>query len=805
MRDDVKYAVKGFARAKTSAAVLLFSLAVGTGANVTLYSVLDALLFRAPEGVQDPARLTLVFTSQFNEAAYGYSSYPDYQSLAGESTTFESIAAFNDSGFERVALRNWLQRVRITEVSDEFFPTLQAAAHTGRLLEKGDAAAESPAAVISYRLWTALGKPGDVIGTLVRVGEREYTIAGIAPARFEGLQLARASEVWIPLTASQHSSRGDRRLSIVGRLKRAADLPDAQDELTRTSHLLAERYPETNRGTRSSAEAPRLLTVAPYSRIDPSARQQVVLIGFVVMGATGMLLLSACVNAGSLLLSRSAARRRELAVKLALGASRRLLVRQVVVESLMLSLAGAGVGLLLAYWTSGVLPSLFAPEEAEMLDTSLDAPLVAASIALACLAGAIFAIGPARHATDTADVEVLRADAGGISDRTAGGRLRTVVVVGQVALSTVLLIASGLLIQALRVALEGDLGPGGRGLAIALLRMPGDLRGEAAKGISYQAKAIEAVRKLPGARAAGWVATLPVGRAPTQVFHVEVAPTITETVEVDVNIASAGYFSAMRIPVIEGRNFGTEDGALARPVVIVNDLFARRHFSPTAVGRRLRDFDGTTFEIVGVVRSGKYRTLQEPPEPMVYFPLSQRHLGQLHLIMRTDQAADPMLGPMRATLESVDDRVTVIEMMTFEGHLAQALSLDRLATTIVVACALAALLLATVGVYGVIADAVRRRTAEIGLRIALGANRRQVLRLVFSEGLHLAVAGVVVGVAAAMLLRRAAGVFVHGLPAVDLVSLVVVPGVLALVVVSAAAIPTRRALRISPTIALRAE
>jgi putative ABC transport system permease protein len=206
-----------------------------------------------------------------------------------------------------------------------------------------------------------------------------------------------------------------------------------------------------------------------------------------------------------------------------------------------------------------------------------------------------------------------------------------------------------------------------------------------------------------------------------------------------------------------------------------------------------------------VARTARHRTLQEPPEPMVYFPLSQRHLGQLHLVVRTEHAAGPMLDPIRTALETLDPRVQVISMMTFEQHLTEALSLDRFATTTVLACGVAALFLATIGVYGVLADAVRRRTAEIGLRVALGANRAQVLRLVFAEGLHLTVAGVVLGGAAALVLKRIAAIFIFGLPPVNVTSLAAVPVVLVLVVIGAAAVPTTRALRISPTVALRAE
>jgi predicted permease len=532
----------------------------------------------------------------------------------------------------------------------------------------------------------------------------------------------------------------------------------------------------------------------------------VILISLVVFGATGLLLLSACVNAGSLLLSRSASRRRELAVKVALGANRGLLVRQVVVESLLVSVAGAGLGLLVAYWTAAVLPAQFAPEEAEMLDTSLDGAVVAVTAAFSCVAGALFAIGPARHATRTIDAEVLRADAGGISSRGGGGRFRTAVVSGQVALSTVLLIGAALLVQALSVALEGDLGPGGRGVSIALLRMPGALQGDVVRGIRFHDAAGRAAYKIPGAEAAGWVATLPLGRPVSQLLDVDVGrPGLTETLEVDVNVATPGYFHAMRIPLVEGRLFDAGDRALTKPVAIVNDILALRYFGAAAVGRHLRDPDGLVFEIVGVVRSGKHRTLQEAPEPMVYFSLSQRSPEYMHLVVRASGEPERTMRAMRDGLRALDEGVTIARTFSFEHHVSDALKLDRVLTTVVAGCGLAALVLATIGVYGVIDDGVRRRTPEIGLRIALGASSAQILRLVFGEGLHLTVAGSIAGVCLAWLLASGARAFVHALPALDIISLAAAPLALMLVVLGAAALPTRRALRVSPTIALRAD
>ena len=805
MLDDIRYAVRGLARAKGTAAVLVGSLALGTGANAVLYSVMDALLFRAPPGVSDPSRLISVFTSQFSGATYGATSLPDFRSLQQDARVFDALAAFDDTEMDVVRLGDALQRVRTVAVTGEFFSTLGMTPYLGRLLAPGDALVEPRPVVISFASWTAFGRPGDIIGRAVRVGDRTHTVVGVTPPAFDGLRLGHKCDAWLPIDPTD-PSRGDRRFAVIGRLDPDADLATAQGLATRVAGRLASENPETNRGTRSNPDEARRFTVTPYSRIDRAARQPIILLSIVVLGATGVLLLSACANAAALLLSRSAARRRERAVKLALGASRAMLGRQALVEGLVVSLAGALLGLLVAYWTATALPARFAPEEGELLDTSIEPAMAIVIAGLACVAGALFAVGPARHATKTLDVEVLRADAGGLSERQGGSRFRAAIVVGQVALSTALLIVSGLLVQALSAALQGELGERSRGVAVVLVEVPGIRSGDVARGIAFTNAALSAARNIQGVEAvAGWVATMPLGRATSQMMQIEAKPGLIETMEVDVNVASADYFRVMRIPVMEGRGFLASDSALAKPVVIVNDVLAARYFGVRAVGARLRDEDGVEFEIVGVVRTGKYRTFQEAPEPMVYFPLSQRHQQYLHLAARVDGGAASLLPAMRASLEAVDRGVDVRLATTFDQFLAQALTLDRLITTVVAASGLAALLLAAIGVYGVIADGVRRRTPEIGLRLALGASGPQILRLVFGEGVPLAAGGVAAGAVAAVVLARAAGTAVHGLPPVDAVSLAVAAVTLLLVVIGASIVPTRRALSVSPTIALRAD
>jgi predicted permease len=803
--NDLKDTIRGLGRAKGLTTILLVSLALGTGANAALYGVADALLFRGPAGVADASGLVDVYTSQLNGMPYGNFSYPDYLSLKAADSSLAAVAAIDDA-LETVRVDQLLQRVRVARVSEEYFSALGLSAHVGRLLDATDASEASGGAVISFSLWDRLGREDGIVGKMVRVNGRDYPIAGVTPPGFRGMHVGSACDVWIPFDASiAAGDRGDRRLSVIARLAPGGRVESVQQALDGLASSLAAQYPDTNRGTLSSPDDPRRMTATAYSRVDPGAKGQASAIGAVILGATTLLLVSACINAGSLLLSRSVARRRELAVKLALGASRGQLVRQCLTEGVVISLAGGALGLLFAFWTAGAIPALFAPEHAEMLDTSLNARIVILTIAVSCLAGALFSVAPALHAMKSAPIDALRADAGGVSD--AGGRawLRGALVVAQVGLSTVLVIATSLLVQGLAQALRGEFAFAARNVAIVVVNTPGG-RANPARGLAYQAKVVDQLRGLDGVAVAGWASTLPLGKATRRDFGIEAGPPgLTETVELDTNEVSTGYFHVMGIPLVEGRFFNEGDTGLAPPVVIVNEALAARHFAGPVAGHRLRDSQGTALTIVGVVRSGKYRTLQDAPEPLVYYPLAQDYASYLHLIVRTSRDPALVLPPVRELLRQIDRTAGIVRSSTLESHLSQALAVEKLTTTLVAACGLIALILAAIGVYAVMADAVQRRTREIGLRLALGARWTQILRLVFGGALTLTLSGVVAGSCASILLARTMQTALYGLPPVDALTLTAVPAALTLVVIAAAMMPTRRVLRVSPTIALRVD
>jgi putative ABC transport system permease protein len=804
MLEDLRHAVRALTRAPGTAAVLLLSLALGAGVNASVYGVLDALLLRGPASVRDPSRLVNIYTSEFSAAPFGPSSYPDYLSVKSGASTIAAAAAFDDSTEENVGVGESSQSARIGRVSDGFFNLLQLDVHAGRVMALDDVSGSREEAVVSFALAKQLGGADAVLGKTLTLGENLYSIVGVAPARFRGLRAGRECDVWIPMRAVD-ARRGDRRLWMVARLAPDATVEEADAELGRMSDALARDHPDTNRGRIGQPDSPRRLKAVRYSQLDPGASRQVLLIGLVIGGASVLLLGSACLNLGSLLLSRAAARRHEFAVKMALGAARRRLVRQLFLEACCLSLAGGMLGLLFAIWTAGAIPALFMAEQAALLDTRLDPRVMLMTVAVSCLAAACFGIAPAFQGTAATAVTALRADAGGVSVQHGGARLRALLVGGQVALSAVLLLAAGLLVQSLTRALEGDLAATVRRVAFATMEMPGRF-GDPVRGIAYRNRVFQRVAGVHGVAAVGWANTLPLARGNTRQFQIGGdTAAVVDTVFLETNVVSAGYFSVMALPCIEGRLFEARDSPLAPAVVVVDELLARRYFGASATGRHLTDQNGTEMEIVGVVRSGTFRTLQQAPQPTVYYPSTQEYLWRGYLLVRTAGDPEISLPAVRATIEATGETDTILWMSTLDTYLKESLALDRLTTTLVGVWGLAALAMATIGVYGVMADTVQRQTREIGLRVALGAGRAQVVRLVFMKAAYIAVAGLLAGGAAAYAITRLAQSIVDGIPSLDIATFGAAFAALMIAVVVAAILPLHRALRVNPNIALRAE
>jgi predicted permease len=811
--EDLRSALRAVVRARALTAVLLVSLALGTGANAAVCGIVYRLLFSAPEGMHDPGSLVSIYTSEFSGSPYGRTSYPDFESVSNALQP-GPVAAFDDSAFANVRVlqktpegetrpSGIVRRVRVTAMTGRFFETLGLQVQIGASTAPNSAPPKLPPAVVSFDLALTLDAPATIIGRTLIAGEREYLVAGVAPQGFRGLRSGRPSDVWIPL--EEQGDRGDRRLSVIARHTSSPE--QLNGRLTSLTSELAQQFPETNRGALTGPDVPRQIRATAYSPVDPGTRSGTSVIATLIVAAVALLLAGACVNAGTLLLSRAMARRREVAVKMALGAARWALARQLLLECLIICAAGGALGLLFATWIVRAVPAMFSPEHAALLDTDMDGLLLLLTLGVATTAGVAFGIAPAIHGTGASAALALRADSGGVSEQHGGTRARGLLITAQLAVSTLLLVTTTLLITGLSAALEGDYGVQPDRVAMLAMNNPGSdcKTHDPVRGVRYHHAIAEALPKTTGIASAGWAATPPLGNPGVRQYAIQAGARALDRVDFAVNVVTPGYFQTMGIGLMEGRLFDHRDGALSDAVAVVDELLARRHFGPRAVGEHLLTQNGEPIEIIGVVRSGRYRTLQDSPQPTVYLPYSQEHLPCGFLFVRT--AGDPaaMMTSIMRTLTRADAGVTITRTTTLDRHLSEALAIDRMTTTLVGICGIIALLMAMAGVYGVMSDAVLRRTREIGLRVALGAQRPQVLQLMFAEATWLTATGVLLGLGLALILERVAAAFVYGLPSLDAKTLAAAPAVLVLVIVLAAILPMRRALAVSPTIALRAE
>jgi putative ABC transport system permease protein len=802
---DVRYALRGLVRAPGFAAIVLITVAIGTGANAAVFSFIDAMLLRPATGVADPARLVTVYTADFSAGPYGVSSYPDFRAMADDTGTFASLAAYESNAAVMVA-EGSAERVQVASVTGWFFEVAGLRAAKGRLLAEADTQpSASRVAVISDRLWrqSFRGDAG-ILGSVITIGSKAFTIVGVAPPGFDALNLSQSADAWTPFLAPPEDpmERDRRRLAVIGRLAPGITLEQAQTRLSGLAHRLGELYPKTNLGTLQKPADARAMTVVWHTRLGAAFRRDVADLGGVLLAATLLVLLIACANVAGLLLARATSRRREMAVRLALGASRARLVRQLLTESLVIGVAGGALGLLVALWMIRALPAFFPPDIARLIDFRIDAPVILFALTLAIVASLIFGLAPALQTRHWSQAFSTRSEDTG-AEVPGVRRARQMLVVVQVALSCVLLVATGLLAQTASNLAHADPGFTTRNGLIASVDLPSTT--DVAKGREIYQQLRTRLQKLPGVESVTLASTLPLTRSSRRGFEIAgYQPAPGEGRELNFNIVDTDYFETLGIAVRSGRTFESTDRAESTPVVVVNDVFAKRYFNGEAVGKRIVDSHKTELEIVGVVQSGPYLTVGDPAVPFVYYPLWQAFDPSVNLIARVGVDPESLRESLRREIAARQD-AAVYGITTLESQVAQAATSERLSATLVSVCGLLATILASVGVYGVMAYAVVRRAREIGVRVALGARPRQVLQLITREGILLAVAGVGVG-----LLGALQGVTVlqsmrllYGVSASDLVSFTGAPLLLGAMVVLASVVPIRRALRVDPMVVLR--
>ena len=802
---DLRFGVRMLVKSPTFTAVAVLTLALGIGANTAVFTFLDALLLRPLAGVTQPDRLVQIGRQYPDKTYLSDSTYPDYLDYRAQNTVLSGLAAMAPRGFH-LSTGSETERVDGELVSGNYFDVLGVPAALGRLISPADdsAASAGPVAVLSYRLFQRrfAGDPS-ALGTTIRVDGHDFTVIGVTGEPFAGIKVGSPRDVWVPLstlrridpTAARFDQRRASWLEMFGRLKPGVTLEQARAELTVIAGRLEQAYPDTN--TRAG------VGVEPGLGRDADVQRALRRFASVPLASVGIVLLIACANVAGLLLARAAARRKEIATRLALGAGRVRVIRQLLTESLVLSLAGGAAGLAVGSWLTSGLRSLL-PERylflSFNLDLGLDWRVFAFTLAIATATGVVFGLVPALQGSRPDLVPVLK----GI--RAAEGRrglgLRRALVVIQVALSVILLIAAGLCVRTLRNATAIDTGYD----AASVLTVRMDLvkqRYSEARGLLLQQQLLARLEAMPGVVAAGFAVTLPLndGRWESPVRR-EGDPTRVQTFQ---NVVSPRYFDALNIPVVAGRGFSDRDDGKAPRVAVLNQTLARILWpDESPLGKRVT-VNGGAAEIVGVVRDIKGRNLFEAPGPMFYLPLFQQYQSNTVLHVRASLPPGALVAALRSEVSALDKDVPIYAVRTMDEHVTATLTPQRLLAYLITGFGALALLLAAIGLYGLLAYTVTERTPEIGLRMAIGAHQADVMQLFVADGMKLALAGVILGSLAALGLTPLMRSLVFGISPLDPLTFVVVPVLLLLAALVACSVPARRAARADPKIALRYE
>jgi predicted permease len=821
---DLRFALRWLRKSPGFTAVAVASLAVGIGFNTALFAVVDALLFR-PLPVAAADRLVDVYTSAPSGVGrYGTSSYPDYEDLRSDNSVLEDLVGYSPMfGALNLGERSRLALGEI--VTGNYFQALGVTAALGRTLLPEDAApAAARVAMISFDYWTrALAGRPDAIGQTLRLRGDQYTIVGVAPRDFHGMTPALSPELWVttaaamdvepigmhdvvpsPTGTTRLDRRGERWLFLKGRLKPGVTVASAAANLDVVMAGLAATYPATNRDRR--------IALKPSAEVHfhPAADPVLVPIALGLMLVVGLVLVIACGNVASMLLARASARQKEIGIRLAIGASRARLVRQLVTESLALSAIGAVAGVVLAWTLLRLLQSISLPIPIPLaFDLRLDARAIVFTVAATGLAGLLAGLAPALRASRPDLAADLRGEA--VVSQAAGRRwtLRDGLVTGQMAITALLLVVAALLTRSLVAAEQAKVGFNVERLALVSMDTA-MLRYTPQRSRQFFDEALARVRRIPGVEAAALATRVPfsvnVNRWDIWVPGRHEVGRPGDTVEA--TTVSPDYFRTIGVPILEGRAFTDADTPDTPLVAIVNEVFARRYWpGESAIGKtfRTRGSDGPVFQIVGVSANHKVVSVGEPPTPFLHVARSQRPGSYACLIARTGGDAAALLRAMRRDLIQLEPNLVFVENQTMEGEVETTLFPVRAGAWMVSGVGLVAMLLAAVGLYGVVAYSVARRTREIGIRLALGARPASVVGLVLRQGLALVVVGLLVGgVVAAAATRSLAGAL-YGVGIGDPVAWGAAAAVVLVVSLLANLVPARRAARVDPSEALRTE
>ncbi len=817
---DLKYAVRSLARTPWFTAATVLTLGLGIGANTAMFSFADATALRPPD-VPRPGEIVRVFTSS-KDKPYGEASYPDYLDMRSRTRTLTGLVAYETGDFALATsprepakyLGGWI-------VSANFFSVLGVEPKVGRGFLPQEDALASTVAVISHRLWERdFQKASDIAGRQIFLSGAPFTIVGVAPEQFAGTELYFHPDIFIPLSAIRSvypalpvdalSDRMNRMLTVLGRLPSDVTMKQATDEFATLGAALEREYPDSNRG-RTTVMLPE---IGARARLDSGGTEGAI----VILGLVGLVLLLACANVANLVLSKSSARARDLALRVSLGATRKHIARQLLTESALLALAGGGAGVIIAGWVLAYLSqAVIIPSALPLwIDLRLDARVLTFTALTTILSAVLFGLVPALRTSSAASLGAVLKQK--FESLTHSLSLRNGLVVVQVAISVFVLVCGGLMVRASVAAQHVDPGFRSDGVLLAsfnprLVQLPPD------QMRTFYERLVEEMQSQPGVAAVGLTRYVPLGITNGSLgitIDGALLPDGQDRLSVAETVVDPGYWDVMRVPIVRGRPFGESDTAASPRVAIVNETLANRYWAnENPIGKVIRvpDVPGLNgpetlaLDVVGIAKDGKYWQLGESPQPFIYRPFSQARPGPMTMVVLAASDASPiaLAAAVRTAAALVNSTVPLFDLRTMEDlYQSRALLPSRMVSQIMMALGVLGLVLACVGLYAVVSFLFSRRTHEIGIRMAVGASPPRVLRMVLTHAMLLIAPGLALGLGLAVWLTPllASPAFDFVTPG-DPVVLILAPLTMASVCLVAAMLPARRAARVDPTLALR--
>ena len=810
---NIRYAVRRLLRAPLFTLVAILSLALGIGANTAIFSLVNAVVIR-DVALERPEELVDVYEA-LEGFSHGTLSYPDYVDLVEASRDVFSDVGGMQYAFVQMDVDGGVESMMAEAVTGNYFSLLGVQPAVGRLISESDHVDRGahPVVVLSYDYWQNryAGDPA-VVGSEVRLGGRSYTIIGIAPSGFRGSVRGLEPLLYIPIMMYDEAQgigsntleqRGNHSMFAKARLLRGATLAEAEATAERLTQALRVDHPDYWPPSQA-------FTLVPTADVimNPMLDRVIVPAAGMLMVVVGLVLLIACANLASFLLARATDRRKEIALRLALGARRRSLISQLLTETVLLSAIGGLAGIVLAMQALRALAGADLPLPIPItLDLSLDSTVLGFSLLVSLGAGVLFGLAPALQGT-TPDVAPTLRDEGGSSGRGKGASVRDALVVAQVAVSVVLLVGASLFLRSLDASRSIDPGFGDAPAGILQLNLPAP-RYSSEEGRIFLETLAERIEQIPGVERVGYTENLHLNTLSQQASRVEVPgiapPAGSDFHSVDDASVDDGFFAAAGIQVVDGRGFDERDVADGEPVAVVTQEFVRRFFPDgDAVGATIVLDDEAT-RIVGVVNDVKVRNIGEDLRPFLYSSHRQSYSPFVWMVARTSGDADRLALDMIGEARAMDPEIMIVTSTTMERHLAVMFVARELGALVVGGFALLALLLASIGLYGLVSYAVARRVKEVGIRLSLGADVSSVVRMLTASGMKLVAVGGAVGLVLAAGLARLLSSLLYGVPALDVLSFVVVAVVLGAVALAASWIPARRVTRIDPMGALRSD